>query len=89
MRFFTCALRRLVKRPGHDSVFLDRLTATLATGFAVLATLLAALGLYSVLAYGVKNGDGLILSLAARPARDRRRGARRYGPGLRAVFPAV
>jgi len=36
-----------------ENVFLDRLVAMLATGFAALATLLAALGLYGVLAYGV------------------------------------
>lgn len=36
-----------------ENVFLDRLVAMLAAGFSVLATLLAALGLYGVLAYGV------------------------------------
>jgi predicted permease len=37
----------------EENVFLDRLVAMLAGGFSVLATLLAALGLYGVLAYGV------------------------------------
>jgi hypothetical protein len=36
-----------------ENVFLDRLVAMLAAGFSMLATLLAALGLYGVLAYGV------------------------------------
>jgi predicted permease len=36
-----------------DNIVLDRLIGTLASGFAVLATLLAAIGLYGVLAYSV------------------------------------
>ena len=37
----------------RDSVYLDRLISTLSAAFAALATLLAAIGLYGVLAYSV------------------------------------
>jgi predicted permease len=37
----------------RDSLFTDRLIATLSTAFAVLATLLAAVGLYGVMSYAV------------------------------------
>jgi ABC-type antimicrobial peptide transport system permease subunit len=37
----------------RDNVFLDRMISTLSAAFAVLATLLAAVGLYGVLAYSV------------------------------------
>ncbi len=36
-----------------ENVFLDRLISTLSAAFALLATLLAAMGLYGVLAYSV------------------------------------
>jgi len=36
-----------------DNVYLDRMISTLSAGFAALATLLAAIGLYGVLAYSV------------------------------------
>jgi ABC-type antimicrobial peptide transport system permease subunit len=37
----------------RDNVFLDRLITTMSAAFAVLATILAAIGLYGVLAYTV------------------------------------
>jgi ABC-type antimicrobial peptide transport system permease subunit len=37
----------------RDNVYLDRVITTLSAGFAALATLLAAIGLYGVLAYSV------------------------------------
>jgi ABC-type antimicrobial peptide transport system permease subunit len=37
----------------RDNVYLDRMLGALSTGFALLATLLAAVGLYGVLAYTV------------------------------------
>ena len=37
----------------RDNVFLDRMISTLSAAFAMLATLLAAVGLYGVLAYSV------------------------------------
>ena len=44
---------RTVPEQVRDNVYLDRMLGTLAVGFASLATLLAAIGLYGVLAYSV------------------------------------
>ena len=44
---------RTLEEQVKDNVFLDRMISTLSAAFAALATLLAAIGLYGVLAYSV------------------------------------
>ncbi len=44
---------RTLEQQVKDNVFLDRMISTLSAAFAALATLLAAIGLYGVLAYSV------------------------------------
>ncbi len=75
----------------RENVFVDRLLTVLSVSFAALATLLAAVGLYGVLAYTVAlrtREIGLRMALGAAPDRVRRMVMRQMGV-MTAVGSAV
>jgi len=73
---------RTMPQQVRENVFLDRFISVLSAAFALLATLLAAVGLYGVLSYTVMRRTreiGLRMALGAAPPRVRRMVLRQVG----------
>lgn len=66
---------RTVKEQARENIFLDRFMSTLASAMAIIAAVLAGIGIYGVLSYGIAQRlreIGLRIALGAAPGTVRR-----------------